>query len=1072
MKRVLYALIFLVFITPVFGKTWIGNCTFSNPLDLVYGEYNNTSYLLCLSNNTSSYYSIKNILGTEEVFIEEANYPAFLYFYPIGNDTIYMPSYSQDTYTANITILKSDFTLDTKISMSFSSIVPDAAGYQNCFFLGGMIFVFEGDPRQGYLYKICQNGAWSVTEDNSFGQVTGLHIDGNYLYMLNSTSTAGGQSTATLTKMNLSSGALQVLASNLCEGGDVYVYDSEIYVICYNGSVYKIQSGEATSIYSFGTDIKLDDASVALDFEGPYAIVGLSTGGIYVLDLPNVNVTEVDNTDTYIAITHNDTNIFALTESGDVYSFSFQFQPCVEGWVCLNSSYSAYRYANCSVTNITYCEWGCEGAVPWSYNASLAGRCIPERPPGYGQYQQGFSDGVCIGSASEDADCCAEQGGFWWNRQCWAEPVVSSVNVVGDCSSHLDCPAGSFCDSGKCVSPTDYIEFRTNTTLWFSSTVPIPQRYSLNIEYVPIDIRPVLNVQWDEGINSIQGYFAYYNGNIYVCDGTVNKLYLFNTTTESLDYVADNCFIIDLDYTFSKVHLNLDLYTIADLDDDGFLDLITVNESANVCVYEENVSHSFELVTCFSHKVNVGVSNPGFSEECGNVVAFENKYIRYVDGSYRIFNWTNVNTGESLPEFTSCVTPECCFSYMNFRCFNNKLYTSAFVGDPASGYAYTTCDLFPECYQEHGMNKCGWEGYAFILDDEIIYTHLSADCLNLYKEESNSPYAQVCPYTSLFFEYDDAILSVERNFLTDRPGWGGETVHYCIITKDSSICRTVAQFESMVISDWYYNYYNQKRVGDYFIDGNYLFKISRPTKFEEPSVTIRYKTYEKTISLPTERTSFYSPMIVDMINEELLHSLFSISFEGESGTYRVSSALAAPLFQGGVSLPPPPPPKCGNGICDLDEDPKTCPIDCLAWFTVTPQTINAYLSKGECKIYTVNLTWQYSKKPESTLIKNPNPKFAIEPKSDQVFVFTKVAPNIYKATVPIKVCIPEHQLLKVELPYYLGTDTIQFKVFSEREYLKEVKVNTYEIRKYDLTWIIIPLLIVVAVMAILSKRRE
>ena len=153
--------------------------------------------------------------------------------------------------------------------------------------------------------------------------------------------------------------------------------------------------------------------------------------------------------------------------------------------------------------------------------------------------------------------------------------------------------------------------------------------------------------------------------------------------------------------------------------------------------------------------------------------------------------------------------------------------------------------------------------------------------------------------------------------------------------------------------------------------------------------------------------------------------------------------------------------KCGNGICDLDEDPKTCPIDCLAWFTVTPQTINAYLSKGECKIYTVNLTWQYSKKPESTLIKNPNPKFAIEPKSDQVFVFTKVAPNIYKATVPIKVCIPEHQLLKVELPYYLGTDTIQFKVFSEREYLKEVKVNTYEIRKYDLTWIAILILITI-----------
>ena len=167
-----------------------------------------------------------------------------------------------------------------------------------------------------------------------------------------------------------------------------------------------------------------------------------------------------------------------------------------------------------------------------------------------------------------------------------------------------------------------------------------------------------------------------------------------------------------------------------------------------------------------------------------------------------------------------------------------------------------------------------------------------------------------------------------------------------------------------------------------------------------------------------------------------------------------------------------PPPKCGNGICEPDEDPKTCPIDCLAWFTVSPQTINAYLRAGECKIYTINLTWQYSKKPESTLIRNINPKFAIEPKNNQVFVFTRIAPNIYRAEVPVKVCIPEHQLLEVEFPYYLGTDTIQFKAFSEREYLREVKVNTYEIRKFDLTWIIILLIIAIVVLALIIKKER
>jgi len=1063
--RVLYYLIFLVFVTPVFSKTWIGNCTFSKPLDLVYGEYNNTTYLLCLSNNTSSYYSIKNVLGTEEAFIYETNYPAFLYFYPIGNDTIYMLSYDS---SANITILKSNFTLDTKISLTYSRLA-DAMGYQNCLYLGGVSPL--GIPL-ACLYKICYDGTWSVIEDTGYS-VPGLHIEDNYLYLINITDPETGTSEAI--KIDLINETSQVIDPDIGGAWEIYSFESTVYLI-YSDSIYKLP--EKSLVYSFGSNI------ATIDFARFWAIVGLDSGGIYVVNLQEGTALQIDNSsDVFVAITHNDTHIFGLTSNGDIYSYPFEFA----GWVCLNASYSGYMHADGSITDITFCEWGCEGKVPWTYNASWVGRCIPERVPGYGQYQQGMSDGVCIGSVSVDADCCIEQGGYWWNRQCWAEPVAKLVSIVGNCSSHLDCPAGSFCDSGKCVSPTflnltvdtekvemNCKEFRTNTTLWFSSTVPIPQRFSLKIEYIPIDIRPVLGVPWDESNNSIMGYIAYYNGNIYVCDGTEDKLYLFNTTTESLEYVASNCFIINLDYQFSKIGINLVFYSLADLDDDGYLDLITINESENVCIYEENTSHSFELVVCFPHKVNTGVSNPGFSEECGNIVAFENKYIRYMDGSYKIFNWTNVNTGESLPEMSSCVDSECCFGYMNFRCFNNKIYTSAFVGDPGSGYAYTTCDLFPECYQEYGMNKCGWQGYVFLLGDEVIFYEALEG--KLYKENSYTPYATAYPYYSLFFEYNDSILSVFRGLLTDRSGWGGSSIPYCIVTKDSSICRKLEgqsseQFQNMKIHDWYYTYYNQRRVGDYYIDGNYLFKIRRPTSFEEPSVTIRYKTYEKTITLPTKETTFYSPMIVNMINEDLLHSTYSISFEGEPGTYRVSVTSATPLFQGGVVSLPPPPTKCGNGICDPDEDPKTCPIDCLAWFTVSPQTINAYLRAGECKIYTINLTWQYSKKPESTIIRNINPKFAIEPKNNQIFVFTKVAPNTYRATVPIKVCIPEHQLIKVELPYYLGTDTIQFKAFSQREYLRELKVNTYEIRKYDITWIVVLLFVAIAVLIVWSRRK-
>ena len=1061
--RVFYYLIFLVFVTPVFSKTWIGNCTFSTPLDLVYG--NNTLYVL--SNNTSHYYSIKDLFSGSETYVYEEKYPVYLYYYVINNSALYMPAFDGNTLaSANVSILgESPLALQTKVSLS-PSILYDAAGYQNCLLLGGRIFVFEGDPRQGYLYGICQDGGvWSVTEETSYGQVTALYIDGNYLYILNSTSTAGGFSTATLTRIDLSTGTSQILASNLCEFGDVYVYDSEVYIVCYNGSIYKIQSGSAVSLYSFGTDLKWGDSGPALDFGGPYAIVGLDSGGIYAVNLQSANVSEVDNTDTYLAITHNDSHIFALNTTGDVFSFPFQFRVCSEGWVCINASYSAYRLADCSVTNITHCEWGCEGAVPWSYNSSLRGQCIPERPSGYGQTQQGLSDGVCVGSASTDADCCTMQGGYWWNRQCWAEPIAKLVNIAGNCSSHLDCSVGYFCDNGKCVSSTDYAEFRTNTTLWFSSTVPIPQRFSLRVEYIPIDIRPVLSVPWDEYNNTIKGYFAYYNGNIYVCNGIEDKLYLFNTSTESLEFVANNCFMVDLDYQFSNIGLNLVFYSLADLDDDGYLDLITVNESANVCIYEENSSHSFELVSCFSTKVNIGSYRTGFSEECGNIVAFENKYIRYISGSYKIFDWTNVNTGESL---SSC-------GYLNFRCFNNKIYTSAFIGDPGSGYAYTTCDMFPECYQEYGMNACGWYGYVFLMDDEAIFSDISVDCLRLYKENSYTSYATACPYYSFYFEYPNEVFLVDKGLFLG----GYERIPYSIVTDSSAINDGVGEvgsevvvFSNMVLNDFFYTYYNGRRVGNYHIQGNYLFKVQRPANFEEPFVTVGYKTYEKTFSLPAQKTVLYSPMIVDMVNEDLRHSLFSLSFDGEPGFYRVSVTSATPLFQGGVSLPPPPPTECGDGICGPDEDPKTCPLDCLVWFNVSSQTINAYLSKGECKIYTINLTWQSGKEPESTLIRNVNPKFAVEPKNNQIFVFTRVAPNTYVATVPIKVCIPEYQLVKVELPYYLGTDTIQFKIFSEqREYLRELKVNTYEIRKYDLTWIVVLLFVAIAVLVVWSRRK-
>ena len=1061
--RVLYYLIFLVFVTPVFSKTWIGNCTFSNPLDLVYGEYNNTSYLLCLSNNTSSYYSIKNILGTEEAFIYETNYPAFLYFYPIGNDTIYMPSYDPSVGTANISIIKNDFTLDTKLSISFSYLM-DIAGYQNCLYLGGI-----EPPPPMCLYKICYDGVWSVDGDIAYS-VPGLSIENNYLYLINITDFFAG--TAEAIQIDLINGTSQVIDSEAGNAADIYSYGGTVYLIYGNGSIYKLP--EKSLVYSFGNNIALSPSQYAIDFAGYWAIVGLESGGIYVVNLQDGSVTQVDNSsDVFISLTHNDTHIFGLTSFGDIYSYPFEFA----GWVCINASYSGYMHADGSITDISYCEWGCEGAVPWTYNASWGGRCIPERPPGYGQYQQGMSDGVCVGSASSDADCCTMQGGYWWNRQCWAEPVAKLVNIVGNCSSHLDCPAGSFCDNGKCVQPTpiyttegikysgDYMEFRTNATLWFSSTVPIPQRFSLKIEHIPIDIRPVLNVLWDESSNSIKGYFVYYNGNIYVCNGVEDKLYLFNTSTESLEYVASNCFIVDLDYQFSNIGLNLVFYSLADLDDDGYLDLITVNESANVCIYEENSSHSFELVSCFSTKVNIGSYRTGFSEECGNIVAFENKYIRYISGSYKIFDWTNVNTGESL---SSC-------GYLNFRCFNNKIYTSAFIGDPGSGYAYTTCDMFPECYQEYGMNACGWYGYVFLMDDEAIFSDISVDCLRLYKENSYTSYATACPYYSFYFEYPNEVFLVDKGLFLG----GYERIPYSIVTDSSAINDGVGEvgsevvvFSNMVLNDFFYTYYNGRRVGNYHIQGNYLFKVQRPANFEEPSVTVGYKTYEKTFSLPAQKTVLYSPMIVDMVNEDLRHSLFSLSFDGEPGFYRVSVTSATPLFQGGVSLPPPPPTECGDGICGPDEDPKTCPLDCLVWFNVSSQTINAYLSKGECKIYTINLTWQSGKEPESTLIRNVNPKFAVEPKNNQIFVFTRVAPNTYVATVPIKVCIPEYQLVKVELPYYLGTDTIQFKIFSEqREYLRELKVNTYEIRKYDLTWIVVLLFVAIAVLVIWSRRK-
>jgi len=1032
--RVLYYLIFLVFITPVFSKTWIGNCTFSNPLDLVYGEYNNTSYLLCLSNNTSSYYSIKNILGTEEAFIYETNYPAFLYFYPIGNDTIYMPSYDPSVGTANISIIKNDFTLDTKLSISFSYLM-DIAGYQNCLYLGGI-----EPPPPMCLYKICYDGVWSVDGDIAYS-VPGLSIENNYLYLINITDFFAG--TAEAIQIDLINGTSQVIDSEAGNAVDIYSYGGTVYLIYGNGSIYKLP--EKSLVYSFGNNIALSPSQYAIDFARYWAIVGLESGGIYVVNLQDGSVTQVDNSsDVFISLTHNDTHIFGLTSSGDIYSYPFEFA----GWVCLNASYSGYMHADGSITDITFCEWGCEGAVPWTYNASWGGRCIPERPPGYGQYQQGMSDGICIGSASVDADCCTEQGGYWWNRQCWAEPVAKLVNIAGNCSSHLDCPAGSFCDNGKCVrlAPTyvpggaeyrgEYVEFRTNATLWFSSTVPIPQRFSLKIERLPVEISPVMK---------INGSWSYYSGNIYICNASDKKLYLFNTSAESLDYVASNC----------------QGRTVADLDDDGYLDIITANESGNICVYEENSSHVFELISCFSDKV---YSNAGFSEECGNVVATGNKYVRYSGGSYQVLPWINVNTHETLSVST----------FFNYRCFNNKIYTSNYVADPSTGYAYTTCDLFPECYQEKGMNAPGWEGWVFLLGDEIIFSEMSCDCLKVYKD-SYTYYGIACPWSALYLEYPDGILLVDRDLFRSSCY---EKLFYSLITSNSVSNRAVGEvgtniclFHNMYISD--YSAGNDGRLVDnYLVQGNYIFRVRRPANFEEPSVTIRYKTYEKTITLPTKETTFYSPMIVDMVNEDLRHSLFSLSFDGEPGFYRVSVTSATPLFQGGVSLPPPPPTECGDGICGPDEDPKTCPLDCLVWFNVSSQTINAYLSKGECKIYTINLTWQSGKEPESTLIRNVNPKFAVEPKNNQIFVFTKVAPNTYRATVPIKVCIPEHQLIKVELPYYLGTDTIQFKIFSEqREYLRELKVNTYEIRKYDLTWIVVLLFVAIAVLVIWSRRK-
>jgi len=178
------------------------------------------------------------------------------------------------------------------------------------------------------------------------------------------------------------------------------------------------------------------------------------------------------------------------------------------------------------------------------------------------------------------------------------------------------------------------------------------------------------------------------------------------------------------------------------------------------------------------------------------------------------------------------------------------------------------------------------------------------------------------------------------------------------------------------------------------------------------------------------------------------------------------------LGQRGVSLPPPP-TKCGNGICEPDEDPKTCPIDCLGNFFVSPQSIDAYLHKGECMNFTATLIWQYTKKPDSSLIKNPSSNFTIEPKNDQILIFSKIASNTYRATVPVKVCLPEHQFLEIEYSYYLGTDTIEFKVFSEqREYRRELKVNVYEIRKFDLTWIIILLIIAIVVLALIIKKER
>jgi len=112
-----------------------------------------------------------------------------------------------------------------------------------------------------------------------------------------------------------------------------------------------------------------------------------STGPTLVLDSQSTNNYGCSNEGT-LNIMNSQENTFEPQCPPGVCAY----QICVQQYVCLNSSYSGYQHSDCSITDVTYCQYGCD------YNT---GKC-KSSPTQY------CGNGICESEGGENSINCPQ----------------------------------------------------------------------------------------------------------------------------------------------------------------------------------------------------------------------------------------------------------------------------------------------------------------------------------------------------------------------------------------------------------------------------------------------------------------------------------------------------------------------------------------------------------------------------------------------------------------------------------------------------------------------------------------